>query len=422
MIKTIQLAPGVRLHHYPDKRFKKCRLSIQLLRPMCWEEASKNALIPAVLLRGTQAYPDMRSITWRLDELYGASVGTAVRRVSNIQTVGFTMTMMDDRFAMEPEGVLAPGVAFLRELLLNPVTENGVFREEYVESEKKNLISVIESEINDKRTYALRRMSEIMCRGDSYEVSRLGRVEDLQALTAQSLWQHYRDILRRSPVELFYVGSAEAETVAELLMPIARELGAEAEKMPGDALFVPQSEPGEHFEEMDVNQGNLVMGFTVPITDRDPDYEAMAVLNTLFGAGMTSKLFVNVREKLSLCYFAGSTYYRTRGIMSVSAGIDECNYERAKEEILHQLECCARGEITREELEAAKKSMCASLTAVPDSPGSLEGYYTPDLMRGVCSTPDGFIAGVKAVTVEDLVRCAGKIRLHTVYFLKGESK
>lgn len=419
MIQTIQLSPGVTLRHYPDNRFKKCALSVQLLRPMCREEAALNALLPAVLLRGTKKRPDLRAITWRLDELYGASVNTMVRRVGDIQTVGFYMSLMESRFALEGESVLEQGVDFLRELMLEPVTEEGVFDPEFVDSEKTNLISAIESELNDKRAYTAARMIRKMCPGDSFSVSRLGTAEEVEAITPEKLYEHYLRILQESPVELFYVGAAEPEQVARLLAPLAQALGARAGAAPEHTPFVPVAEPGEYFEEMDVNQGKLSMGFTTSVTIGHRDFAAMQVFNALYGAGMTSKLFMNVREKMSLCYYANSGYYGSKGIVTVSSGIDEEQYHRTKEEILRQLALCAQGQITDEELNAAKSAIISSLRATPDSPGALEGYYATAAISGLEMDIEGYIAAVEAVTREDAARCAAGVKLHTVYFLKG---
>ena len=422
MITTIPLSPGAVLHHYPDPRFKKCALSIQLLRPMCPEEAALNALLPSVLLRGTERYPDLRSITWRLDELYGASVHTMVRRVGDIQTVGFYLSVMEDRFALEPEGVLAPAADFLRELMLCPLTVEGAFDPEIVDSEKKNLVSAIESELNDKRAYISARMIRRMCQGDSFAVPRLGKPEEVAAITPGELFAHYRRILTESPVEFFYVGAGSAERVAELLRPLAQMLGGNARGLPEQTPFTPVAEPSEFFEEMDVNQGKLSMGFTTSVTNRHPDFAAMQVLNSVYGAGMTSKLFVNVREKMSLCYYANSGYYGSKGIFTVSSGIDEENYQVAKAEILRQLRLCAEGHISGAELSAAKSAIISSLRATPDSPGSLEGYYATAALSGMNMDIPDYIAAVEAVTVEDCARCAGTVKLHTTAFLKGVGK
>ena len=223
MIKTMELMPGVTLRCCPDHRFKQGGLSLQLVRPMCREEAGLNALLPAVLLRGSVDHPDLRSITLKLDELYGASVSTLVRRVGDYQTTGLFCGFMDDRFALPGDRVMEPMLQFLGELLLKPSTRDGAFLPEIVESEKKNLIATIESERNDKRAYAMAQLFRAMCREDSYGVSRLGEKEQVAAITPRALYDHYQKILKESPMELFYVGTASLEQVAALVKPVLEQ-------------------------------------------------------------------------------------------------------------------------------------------------------------------------------------------------------
>ena len=418
MIKTIQLLPGVTLRCFRDRRFKQSCLSFQAVRRMCREESAMNALLPAVLLRGTRKHPDLRRITERLDELYGAAVGPVVRRIGDYQTVGLYCGFMEDRFALPGDEILAPMVDFLRELLLESAGEDGSFLPQIVESEKKNLIATIESERNDKRAYAMAQLFQAMCREDSFGLPRLGEKEDVAAIRPEELYRHYRTVLRESPIEIFYVGSCEAETVAKLLMPIPESVDRCYVNLPAQTPYR-FSPPAELTETMDVTQGKLCMGFTTPITNRDEAFPAMQVCNTVFGAGMTSKLFMNIREKLSLCYAIGSGYHGSKGIVTVSAGIDFDKEEVTRKEILSQLAACQRGEITEAELNAAKEAILSSLRAAHDSPGSIEGYYATAALSSMALTPEQYMNAVEAVTPEDVARAAATVRLHSSYFLKG---
>ena len=422
MIQTINLKPGVVLRHYPDKRFKTAVLSVQFLRPLCREEAALNALLSNVLLRGTAKRPDMRAITARLDDLYGASISPLMRRIGDRQTIGLFLSCLEDRFALPGDRVLEPSLELVREILLEPKLVHGIFDPEFVESEKKNLIADIESELNDKRSYAATRMLRSMCAGDSFALSLRGEKADVEAITARSLYEHYQKVLKTSPVELFFVGSADAREVAARLMPLAESLAAAPMTLPPQTALNLTAEGREFSETMDLNQCKLSMGFATPITNQHPDFAAMQVFNALYGAGMTSKLFMNVREKLSLCYYAGSGYYGSKGVVTVSSGIDEANYETAKTEILHQLALTAAGEITDAELSAAKAAIISGLRSVPDAPGALENFYGTASISGMPYDLDGYIEAVRAVTAADAARCAGTVKLHTVFFLKGEAK
>lgn len=418
MITTIEILPGVTLRCYPDQRFKQSCLSFAMVRPMCAEEAALNALIPAVLLRGTQAHPDLQTITWKLDDLYGASLSTQVRRVGDYQTTGLYCAFLEDRFAMTGDEILAPMADFLREVLLEPALEQGVFRTDYVESEKKNLISTIESELNDKRAYAMGQMLRIMCKADSYGVPRLGDKESVAAITPEAAYNHYQKCLQESPIHLFYVGSAPAETVAALLKPLFEAIDRNYENLPSQTSF--HDAGGSHVsEEMDVAQGKLCMGYVTPITNRDAEFVPMQVMNTIFGAGMTSKLFQNVRERMSLCYAIGSGYYGSKGILTVSAGIDFDKEELTRQEVARQLETMQRCDITDEELTAAKEALLSSLRCTHDSPGSIEGYYATAALSGLKLTVDAYMEAVRAVTKEQVAAAANTLQLHTTYFLKG---
>ena len=418
MIQTIQVLPEVTLRCFPAKRFKQGCLSLQFLRPMCLQEASMNALIPAVLLRGTQRRPDLRAITLHLDDLYGASVGALVRRLGDYQTLGLYCGFIEDRYALPGDQILEPMIDFLEELLLEPLMEKGCFSQDYVESEKRNLIATIESERNDKRAYAAAQMLKKMCSADSFGISRLGESEQVKTITAMDLWHHYEKVLKESPVEIFYVGSAEPALVAEKIRGLLSRIPRAPIAIPAQSPFQDGGR-GDYTEEMEISQARLVMGFTTPITSNSPDFAAMQVFNSLFGAGMTSKLFMNVRERMSLCYSIGSGYYSSKGILTVSAGIDTNKEDVVRLEILHQLEACREADITPEELNAAKQAILSGLRAVYDSPGSIEGYETTAAISGLPLTVDGYYQAVQAVTAEQVSAAARSVQLHTTYFLKG---
>ncbi len=418
MIEVTELLPGVTLRCFPAERFKQGCLSVQFLRPMASDEAAINALIPAVLLRGTRAHPDLRSITLHLDNLYGASVGTLVRRIGDYQTVGLYCGFIEDKYALPGDRVLEPMIDFVGELLLHPVLEDGAFSREFVQSEKRNLITTIEAERNDKRAYAASQLLRKLCSGDSFGIPRLGEREWVEAITPEAAWSHYCRVLQESPVEIFYVGSAAPETVAARLKDIFTQIFREPVALPAQRAFQ-GGEIGDFTECMEVTQGKLSMGFVTPITNRDADFAAMQVLNTLFGAGMTSKLFMQVREKHSLCYSIGSGYYGSKGILTVSAGIDFDKEEQVRQQIFCQLDACRDGDITPEELRAAKEAIVSGLRGVHDSPGSIEGYETTAAIGGLCLTVEQYRNAVEQVTAQQVADAAKTLRYRTGYFLKG---
>lgn len=421
MIKTITLAPGVMLRCWQDHRFKQGRLSLQLVRPMCREEASLNALLPMVLLRGTVAHPDLRSITLHLDDLYGATVGDLVRRIGDWQTTGLYCGFTEDRFALPGDRILDPTVEFIREILLEPRLEDGAFGREIVESEKKNLIAELEAQRNDKAGYASNQLLKAMCRGDSFAIPRLGEKELVESVTADALYRHYQRILRESPVEIFYVGSAEPEYLAELLRPLFAKLDRKVTVLSDQTAFRDAGSAHTR-EKMDISQSRLCMGYVTDITNRSDRFASMQVLNTVLGAGMTSKLFQNIREKMSLCYSIGSGYYGTKGIVTVSAGIDAEKEAVVRAEVENQLEDCRLGRISDAELSAAREAVLSSLRGVLDSPGTIEGYFSTAALSGLCLSLPEYRTAVENVTLEDVEEAAKALRYHSSFFLEGVNR
>ena len=416
MIQTISVLPGVTLRCFPDNRFKQEGLSLQFVRPMQAQEASYNALLPAVLLRGCKSAPNLRAITQRLDDLYGAAVGAQLRRIGDYQTTGLSCSFMREEYALESDAVFAPMLAFLEELMFSPVLENGVFSADFVEGEKRNLLSAIAAQKNDKRAYASAQMLKRMCKGDSFGIPRLGDPEDVAAITPENLYAHYQKVLRESPVNLFYVGNSAPEKIAELVRPMFSKLNRTPISLPAQTAF--HDCGGEDVtEEMDVAQGKLCMGFTTPITLRDEGFVAMQLFNTIFGGGMVSKLFMKIREEMSLCYDISSIYHGSKGIITVSAGIDNNMDQPVREEVLRQLQACEN--FTQEELSAAKQSLLSQLQSTHDSPGAIEGYYATAALSGLPLSPEDYIRAVEQTTAEQVVQAAKTVKLHTVYFLRG---
>ena len=417
MITHTQLLPGVTLHCKTDRRFKQNTLSMVFVRPTCDEEAGLNALLPAVLLRGCKDYPDMRQVILKLDDLYGAGVTSAVRITGDYQSTGIACSFIDDRFALPGDTVLKPMTEFLYKLLREPHMEKGVFSREYVESERKNLLAAIDSRKNDKRVYASDKLLALLCKQDSFGVPRLGRREQVEAITPESLWRHYEKLLRESPAELFYVGSAEPACVAQLVKPLFEGLERKVTPLPPQTALS-ASAPCEKEEEMEVAQGRLSMAFTSDVHVGHPLLVPTQVFTLLYG-GSTGKLFNVVREKLSLCYDIGATFFNTKGFMSIHAGIDFDKKDQAVGQIRALLQECCDGKFTEAELTAAKQSLITSLQTSQDSPGAIEGFYMTNLLSGRNMELPDYIRAVRQVTADQVRQAAATFKCNTVYFLKG---
>lgn len=420
-----ELMPGVFLSHLRSDKFKTACMSVTLLTQLRRETAAMNAVIPFVLRRGTTRYGDMEQLSRRMDELYGAAVEPVVRRIGEIQCIGFYGSFPEPDYLPGGEALLGDTCALMAQLLLDPATRGGLLLPQYVDSERKKLLDIIRSRMNDKRSYALMRCIEEMCCYEDFAVSRFGSESEAENIHYKKLTRHYRELIQTCPVEIFYCGKTDFKAVSAAMREAFSTMPrGEIDYDIGTDLRMNAVEDHVRFveEEMDVTQGKLVLGFRLGECMEEPDIPALYVFNAVYGSGATSKLFMNVREKLSLCYYASSAVYLHKGIMLVSSGIEFDKLDAARDEILAQLDSVRRGEITDDELRSAKKSVASDLRAVQDSIGELEGFYLSQALDGLDYGPAELAALAEDVTKEDVQAIAESIECDLIYFLKGSGE
>ena len=420
-----EILPGVWLTALENDKFKTGCLSISLLTQLDRETAAMNALIPYVLRRGSRNHTDMQALATELDGLYGSYIEPVVRKIGEIQCIGFLASFADDKYLPDGSGVFESIANLCGEILLAPCTKGGLLLPEYVDSEKDKLLDSIRSRLNDKRAWALHRLIEQMCCYEPFAVSRLGTEDTAENIYYQKLTKHYRSLIMTCPIEIFYCGSLGADTVAEKLsdafsgMPrgeIDYDIGTDIR------MNAVEESVREFTDELSVTQGKLVMGYRLGDCMEDPDIAALYVFNAVFGGCVTSKLFMNVREKLSLCYYASSLVDLHKGLMIVSSGVDFDKFGAAKDEICAQLEVIRRGEVTDDELLAAKKSVASDLRATLDSQYNLEGFYLANTIDGLDFDPEELAEAVECVELQAVVDIANSVVGDAVYYLRGNGE
>jgi len=414
-----ELFPGVYLSYVHATKFKTGMLSVQLVTPLEHGATAAGALLPAVLHRGTERYPDMRALSEALDLLYGSGLSFTVRKKGENQCLGFLSGFIDDAYAPGGEKLLEPIAALLGDVLLRPVLDGGCFRGAYVDGEKDNLIDAIRSILDDKRDYADMRLIREMCAHERYGIPRLGTEEQVAALDGAALYDFYQNLLTTARVELFYCGSAEMSRVEDALarglagLPHGERIAPVAAER-----CAPPQEVHSVTEAMDVTQGKLAMGFRAS----SGDAHAMTLANLIFGGYSNSKLFLNVREKLSLCYYASSGYHRSKGIVTVSSGVEFADYRRAYDEILAQLESVKLGDFEPWELDGARSVLISAVRSREDSGARMEENTLGQAATGIWETEEELIEGLLGVTPERVAAAAKSMTLDTVYFLTGEGE
>ena len=420
---TLNISPGVNLTCIQTDKFKTGCLSINLISSLHAGTAASTALLPRVLRRGSDELPDMERITSALDDLYGARIEPLVRKKGELHCIGFYSDFPDDSYIPGGGSVLEKTASFAGGMLLSPVMSGGLLRQDYIDGEKKNLIDDIRAGINDKRGYALDRLLEEMCADEAYGVNRLGCEAEASGITPESLTARYHELLSGARVELLYCGAADPKRVEAALLPLISGLPDRGDaRLPETnvVLYPGKRPPVRLTEELDVSQGKLAVGFRLGrAMQGTPDYPAMMVFNAVYGSGVTSKLFLNVRERLALCYYAGSMLDKQKGVMIVSSGVDFSNYDVALDEILVQLENVRNGDVSEWELASAKSSVANAIKSAMDRPSGLMDLYFDSIVSPVRYDPVDLSGMVESVTLDRVVATAAEIEADTIYFLTG---
>lgn len=419
-MQSKRICDGVDLRMIENSKFKTNTLSIFFHIPLKRETVTKAALLPSVLKRGTEKYPEFKLLTRHLADLYSASCGGGIRQKGDGEVLYFTIEYVADAYI--GENLTTKAAEFLRELVFRPLLKDGGFLPEYVESEKTNLKNAILGLINDKKEYADVKCRESMFGTDGYGMFEAGYTEDLEEITPQNLYAFYQDVLANAKADIFVGGTLSEEsihTICEILTPELKPRQASAVKTEP---AVPVREKAQEIvEKIPVAQSKLAIGLRCGVKPTSKEYYALMLGSCIFGGSPFSKLFNNVREKLSLAYYAACRTDRLKSVMMISSGIETKNFQKAYDEIMAQLDAMKQGEFTEGELAAAKKYLANGLTAMNDSMRTLEDYYLSQGILGQNQSPEALIDCLNQVTISEIQAVMKQVTVDTVYFLKGEA-
>ena len=419
-MKTQNLSEGIRFCSVKTDKFKTCRVNISLAMPLD-RNASSRALLTFMLQRRCAEYPDYISLNRELDELYGASISAGVTKRGEAQVLNFSLTAIDDRFALDGDKVVLRCAELLTKMIFEPLTDGESFPADIIGQEKRLLIEIIENELNDKRRYAMLKCEEAMFADEAYGLNRYGTVEEVKALTPEDVYSAWRDVLEKSTVQIVMVSSLDPQPVAELIK--SKFESVERHPVSVKTQFVPGLPKPEYVSEtMPLKQGKLVMGFRTGMRNEDDMMPAMKVAVDIFGGGTYSKLFSVVREKMSLCYYCSAGLFNSKGVVMVQSGIEDVNEEKAKNEIIHQLALTANGEFTDEDFSASIKSLTDAILGNSDTPEEICVWYASQILREKMKTPEEYAEEIRKVDRQDVVRAAKTIMLDTVFMLKSNGE
>lgn len=418
--ERINLGNNINLNLIKTDKFKSNLLSAYFIRPLDREEVTKNTLIPMVLKRGTKDYPTNLDLQKKLEEMYGANFNIGVNKKGDRQVVKFSMEWANGDYLHDPEYDYEI-TQILKDIIYKPVVKEGNFNSSYVKQEKKNLEKVINGKIDNKRSFAIDRCIEEMCKDEKFSIYHLGYTEDLESIDEKNLFEHYKSFLNTSPIELFYVGTFDEKFINHLkeMFSMERE---DIVKIEEDPLFMPTDKVKYIEDSLDVNQGKLVIGYRAGIGHKDKLYNGLILASNIFGGGPNSKLFREVREKESLAYYISSSVNKYKSIIIVDGGIEFDKYEETKSIVERELEKLKAGDFTQEDMNIGKSAVKTSMESIGDSIALISEFFFNQLLGDEKRSLEEIIEDFNSTTKEEVIQAANKIKIDTVYFMNGKSK
>ncbi len=416
-----EICPGVRLCTHRTSQFKTSIVTVSFIT-LLNEKAGENALVTHLLTRTSSQYPSILEMNRALAGLYGAILMPKVSKVGDAQLLSLSLITVDDRFALNNDKVLEKGIALLCDCIFRPDLDGNSFRQANVEREKRLLCEKIDSENDDKRIYAYNRLVEEMCKNEAYGINKYGKKEFIAESDGKSLYQCWKKLVTKCPVQINITGSFDYEKCLDLF----RKAFAGTGRSSADTIrttFIPSCEKSVTVtEKQKVNQGKLVIGMRAGMTGEYDNYFATKVMCAIFGSGTFSKLFMNVREKMSLCYYCSARLINSKGLIIVQSGVETENCTKALEAIRNELEDMKKGEFTDEVIENAKLSIKDNLNSVMDSVVSIDSWLTSQAVSEEFLSPDALISGIENVTRKEIIAAANSVTEDTVYILESEKE
>lgn len=423
--KIIEIKKGIKLHLIKNDKFKTNLISVFITRPLNREEVTKNALIPAVLRRGTENLKTQEDINKQLENMYGSNFNCGIEKTGDNHVIKFYLESLNDNFISDTESLVQNSINTLFDIVFNPLLIENKFNTEYIDGEKNNLKQIIDAKIDNKNLYSLIRCTEEMYKDKPYSLYKYGYSEDLEKIDAKNLYEYYTKVINESKIDIFISGDLDSNQIENIVrenMNIKKLNDREGKFIVNiqDSENINNDKVNEVEEKMDVTQGKLVIGLNINNVSKDDKNTMFRVIlyNTILGDSANSKLFQNVREKAHLAYTTRSTYIRPKNIIFVRAGIEIDNYQKALDIIKEQLEDMKNGNFTDDEINNAKNYLYSSINSIEEEQDTEITYYFGQELSQAFYSPEEYKKNIELVNKEQIINIANNISINTIYFLK----
>ena len=415
------IKPGITFHKINTNKFKTNLFSIFITTKLERENVTKNALLTAILRRGTKKMPTQELISQNLENMFGASFDCGVEKTGDNHIMKFYLESINNEFLPSQENLSKECLDILIDIVFNPYVENGSFKEEYINGEKENLKQIIEGKIDNKAKYASDRCIEEMYKNKPYGLYKYGYIEDLKNINAKDLYEYYLQLIKNAKIDIFVSGDLDNEILNSIkeneIIKNLNERDPKYNVNKENEVKERVNEPKIIKESMQVTQGKLILGLDILENKKESKY-ATSVYNIILGGSANSKMFQNVREKASLAYTAGSIYLRQKDNVFIKCGIDIPNYDKALEIIKQQLEQMKNGDFSEDDINNAKLLISSTIGSIPETQDAeLTYYFSQELSDEFISIED-YINRINSVTKEQILNIANNVQINTIYFLK----
>lgn len=422
-LSPIELGNRLKLNIIKSDKFKTNLVGLYIQRPLIKEEVTKNALLSMILSKSTMKYPTFFELSRKLEELYGSVLVSNVVKKGEKQIIQIKMQFPNSKY-IDNDNIMKESIEILNGIINEQVVEDNGFASKIFNQQKKNLKEKIKGRINDKMKYALDRCVEKMCENENYSLFEYGSIDEIDKIDEKGLYEHFKNIIKGSPIDIFVIGDVDKDKVVEL---IKNNLVIKRDKIvdiPRESIHKSIEEVKFFEDNLNVNQGKLTLGYRTNVPYESDLYESSILFSNILGGGPNSKLFKNVREKESLCYYIFSRVEKFKSLMLVSSGIEFQNFEKTKNLIIENVESMKKGDFTEDDIEIAKKSIITSIRSLSDAPNMLMDFYFAQVLSDVPEDIEGIIEKINRVTKDSIIEAGKKFELDSIYFLnhKGEGK
>lgn len=416
----LKIANGVNLTYINDCKFKTTRISLIMFAPLNSNTVSQNAILPHLLTHSCNKIPTLQKISEKLEELYGASITSEVQKIGDNQALCVSAQNINNEFVPSGTDNTMDVIDLMCEMIFNPLTDAEGFKKENIAQEKRELIEEIQSEFNDKKTYALKKCIETMCKNEPFGINTVGNIENAKKINSQNTFEAWQNLLQKSHIEIIVIGSAACTSIENKFKKYFSNINRKNIFSYESSIIGKHPKITEISEKMDITQCKLVMGLRLKNAKESVNIQAMKVMNALLGGCAESKLFKNIREKQSLCYYCSSSYTKHKQIVLIESGIEKENIEKAKKGILEQLEDIKLGNFTDTELNEIKMFITQTLQKINDSQSSQTSWYAFQTFESDIKSPEDEIEKIAKITREDVIKAANGIDVDTIYVLCGK--